>query len=56
MLSAGILRSPNSKKFISACFRVEEGTISSKSKFIDNLVEDGLDLVELMISIEDFLL
>ena len=52
MLLASALRSPNSKNLLIACFRVEEGTISSKSKCFDDLGKDVMDWLELMMAIE----
>jgi acyl carrier protein len=39
-------------KTVAETLRVEEGTISSQSKFVDDLGADSLDLVELMMAIE----
>jgi len=39
-------------KVVAETLRVEEGTISSQSKFVDDLGADSLDLVELMMAIE----
>ena len=47
-----MLRSPNSKKLLLVCFRVEEGSISSQSKFVDNLGVYSVDLAELMMLIK----
>lgn len=39
-------------KTVAETLRVEEGSISSQSKFVDDLGADSLDLVELMMAIE----
>ena len=39
-------------KTVAETLRVEEGTISSQSKFVDDLGADSVDLVELMMAIE----
>ena len=40
------------KKTVAETLRIEEGTISTESKFVDDLGADSLDLVELMMAIE----
>ena len=39
-------------KTVAETLRIEEGTISTESKFVDDLGADSLDLVELMMAIE----
>jgi acyl carrier protein len=39
-------------KTVAETLRIEEGTISPDSKFVDDLGADSLDLVELMMAIE----
>lgn len=39
-------------KAVAETLRIEESTISPKSKFIEDLGADSLDLVELMMAIE----
>ena len=39
-------------KTVAETLRIEEGTISTESKFVDDLGVDSLDLVELMMAIE----
>ncbi len=39
-------------KTVADTLRIEEGTISTESKFVDDLGADSLDLVELMMAIE----
>ena len=40
------------KKTVAETLRIDEGTISLESKFVDDLGADSLDLVELMMAIE----
>ena len=39
-------------KTVADTLRIEESTISTESKFVDDLGADSLDLVELMMAIE----
>jgi acyl carrier protein len=39
-------------KTVAETLRIDEGTISLESKFVDDLGADSLDLVELMMAIE----
>ncbi len=39
-------------KTVADTLRIEEGTISVESKFVDDLGADSLDLVELMMALE----
>ncbi|MDG1436186.1 MAG: acyl carrier protein [Rickettsiaceae bacterium] len=39
-------------KTVAETLRIEEGTISTESKFVDDLGADSLDLVEIMMAIE----
>ena len=39
-------------KTVAETLRIEEGSISPESKFVDDLGADSLDLVELMMAIE----
>jgi acyl carrier protein len=39
-------------KTVAETLRIEESTISTESKFVDDLGADSLDLVELMMAIE----